>query len=575
MSYTVGIDLGTTNSVVAVVGADGQPRVLEHNGERIVPSVVAVDEAGKLLVGSEARNYLPVDPDNAVRSVKRAMGTDQRFFLRGQEYSPQQISACILRKLRALAAAALGEPVNKAVITVPAYFTDQQRVATKEAGELAGLDVVRIINEPTAAALAYSVNRDIGQRVLVYDLGGGTFDVSLVQIDGSMVEVLATAGHNRLGGDDFDQRLVDYATDRFARAHAYDLRQDKRALARLAMTAEQAKKRLSDHPFARWHEPFIATVNGAPLHIDEELARERFEELIDDLLAETIACVDRVMADADCRPRNIDKVLLVGGSTRIPAVKRLLADHLSQQPSGEIHPDECVALGAAVQGAIIAGADIDAILVDVTAHSLGIAAAAFAGDRLIVDRFSPVIPRNTVIPTEKAQVYTTLSDNQDTVEVKVYQGEHSTASDNEILGEFLLEGLPERSAGDVQVVVTFGMDVNGILQVSAEERSTGKSANITVRDMRARMSAYDQAVEEAAVSALWESEGSESAAGATSETTQALLRRASQVAEERPKDKAGEIRALVAEIEALLAGADPDLAELEDLEEELLDMLEE
>ncbi|HHT26611.1 MAG TPA: Hsp70 family protein [Firmicutes bacterium] len=567
MSRTIGIDLGTTNSVAAVIGDNGRPYVLEYGGERIVPSVVAVDDQGKLLVGKEAKHYLPLDPDNAVRSVKRAMGGTESFSLRGQAYSPQQISALILRKLRSLAEEALGEPVERAVITVPAYFTDQQRIATREAGELAGLEVVRIINEPTAAALAYGADRDDGQRILVYDLGGGTFDVSLVQVEGGLVEVLATAGNNRLGGDDFDQRLVDYVSDRFEREHDYNLRENKRAIARLTAAAEEAKIHLSDFPFARIRADFIATVEEKPLHLDQELSRARFEELIKDLLADTMSCIDQVLNDANCTPKQIDKVLLVGGSTRIPAVRELIADHLGIDPAGDIHPDECVALGAAVQAAIIDGLDVDSVLVDVTAHSLGVAARIPGG--YLEEYHSVIIPRNTVIPTVKAEVYRPSYDYQETVQIRIYQGENPVASENELLGQFDLTDLPQRPAAEVDIVVTFSMNVDGILQVTAEERSTGRSADITVRDMRAKMSAHEKTMAESAVNRLWDTQG------AGSKSTRALIERARQVVEEMEEEEIkDEIIAVVKEIKVLLSEPDYDEDELGRLEDELLDLLE-
>jgi molecular chaperone DnaK len=581
----IGIDLGTTNSAAAVVTEAGRPVMLSANGFTLVPSVVALDENGKLLVGRPARNYLPVDPNNAVRSVKRAMGTDQLFSLEGKDYTPQQISALILRQVKAVAEEALGQAVTQAVITVPAYFSDEQRTATREAGELAGLEVVRIINEPTAAALAYSTGRDIGQRVLVYDLGGGTFDVSLVQIDGSMVEVLATAGNNRLGGDDFDNRILDYIADRFKREHGVDLREDLRARTRLTLAAEEAKIRLSDHPFARIRQEFVATVEDTPRHLDEELSRERFVELIDDLLEDTMTCVGQVLRDARCRPREIDQVLLVGGSTRIPAVRARLARYFGQEPAGDINPDECVALGAAVQAAIVAGADVDSVLVDVTAHSLGIAVAEILGGRLYPNRYSVVIPRNTVIPAEKAEVYYTVHNNQQTVEIKVYQGEAPIASENQELGQFLLEGLPPRPAGEVEVVVSFNLSVDGILQVRAEERSGGKSADITVRDMRNRMSEQTKAEQEATVASLWETSAgaadAEEDVEGTSEmaiapATQALLLKAREVAAQRSDEERDKILSLVEQIEELLQdGEEPDADELGQLEDELIDLLEE
>jgi molecular chaperone DnaK len=565
----MGIDLGTTNSVVAVVGDDGHPRILEAGGERIIPSVVAVTGKGETLVGAAARNYLPVDPENAVRSAKRSMGTTDLFPLAGETYTPQQISALVIRKLKALAETALGESVTRAVITVPAYFSDQQRIATREAGELAGLEVVRIINEPTAAALAYSSGRDIGRRVLVYDLGGGTFDVSLVQIDGSIVEVLATAGHNRLGGDDFDRRIVDEIAEKFATSAGVDLRGDVRALARLTAAAEQAKITLSDHPYARVQEDFIATGEGGEaLHLDEELSRQHFEELIDDLLGETIDLVDRVLKDAQCRPKGIDKILLVGGSTRIPAVRHRLTKHLRQEPAGEVHPDECVALGAAVQAAIIDGAPVDAILVDVTAHSLGIETVEFTGEEWLHDRYSVVIPRNSVIPCEKAEVYYTVRSGQEKVTINVYQGEHAVASMNDLLGTFSLENLPKRPAGEVEVLVTFAMGLDGIVQVTAEGRGTDRHAQIVVRDPRSRLDEADKAEAEAAVVALWEGTGQLDAA------TEALLSKAEAAAGEMDDAAKQQVLDLVAQIRSIHAeGIDEREEELDDLEEQLLDLL--
>ncbi|MBC7339142.1 MAG: Hsp70 family protein [Firmicutes bacterium] len=446
----------------------------------MLPSVVGLSPEGDLLVGHPARNQYVLYPERTIKSVKRVMGQDISLPLGDKRYTPPQISAFILERLRAIAASALGQDVRRAVITVPAYFTDGQRQATREAGELAGLEVVRIINEPTAAALAYGLERGGSQRVLVYDLGGGTFDVSVVEVSEGVVEVVATAGNNHLGGDDFDARLVDFLCRRFADRHGVDLRQDRRALARVTRAAEEAKIRLSTRPFTRVSEPFIAERNGQPLNLDEEISRAEFEKMIADLLEETVALVKRALQDAQLKPVDLDMVLLVGGSTRIPAVVELVRTHLGQLPHGEINPDECVALGAAIQAGIIAGEPLDMVFVDVAAHSLGIKVLGTQFGIIHPDVMSVIIPRNTAIPCSRAEVFTTVEDNQKAVTIKVYQGESMIASKNTLLGEFTLDGIPPMPAGKPEIVVQFDYDIDGIIHVSATERSTGKAKEITI-----------------------------------------------------------------------------------------------
>ncbi|HTD79707.1 MAG TPA: Hsp70 family protein, partial [Chloroflexota bacterium] len=445
MKSIVGIDLGTTFSLVATVD-QGRPRIITDQGERLIPSVVGfspgAEAEGKLLVGTPARNQAVLEPDNTVRSIKRKMGTDERVTLVGQPYTPQEISAFILRKLKQMAERDLGQAVERAVITVPAYFPDAARQATKDAGEIAGFEVARIINEPTAAALAYGLDRDVDQTVAVYDLGGGTFDVSIVELSQGVIEVRASHGNTRLGGDDFDELIVQHIADQFQAQHGVDLRQDRRALARVVRAAEQAKITLSDAPYARLVEEYIARESVLrPLHLDVELSRHEFEDLIRPLVRSTLDAVDRALKDAGLRARELHTVLLVGGSTRIPLVRQMLAEHLGQEPRTEVHPDEAVALGAAIQAASIAGEPISAVLVDVAAHSLGIETASIVLGHLVPGRYSVVIPRNTTIPCTKAEAFYTLTPDQDRAEIRVYQGDEPVVSRNTLLGQFTFEGI--------------------------------------------------------------------------------------------------------------------------------------
>ena len=480
MKPIAGIDLGTTNSETAII-REGRPFVVsDAAGEKIVPSFVGLSPTGEVLVGEPAHNQYVVSPERTIKSIKRKMGSDERISLAEQSYTPQEISAFILKRLKFMAEEFLGETIEQAVITVPAYFTDKQRQATKDAGEIAGLEVVRIINEPTAAALAYGLNREEDQFLIVYDLGGGTFDISVIEINSGVLEVRASRGDTKLGGDDFDEAIVKYIAEDFRQQHGVDLREDQRALARLTRAAERAKIELSDAPFAQIREEFIATKGNKPLHLEMEFERSRFEALISSMLESTIECIQQALEDASLSADEINKVLLVGGSTRIPLVSNMIEDIMQLQPHLEIDPDLCVAMGAGAQAGLIAGEPIDAVLVDVTPYSLGIETAEWRMGGPIPDRYNVIIRRNTPIPVSKSEVYTTLSPDQETVEIKVYQGEEPTASHNTLLGEFFMEGVKKTARGQPEIVVNFDYDMNGIVSVSAQDKQTEKEQKITV-----------------------------------------------------------------------------------------------
>ncbi|MBN2045111.1 MAG: Hsp70 family protein, partial [Anaerolineales bacterium] len=488
MSKIVGIDLGTTNSGVAVV-RDGLPIMLPNGNERIIPSVVGYSSDQKWLVGTPARNQYVLDPENTVRSIKRKMGDDLRITLGGRSLSPQEISAFILRELKEISSCILGEDVSDAVITVPAYFSDAARQATRDAGRIAGFNVRRIINEPTAAALAYGLNGAEDQTVLVYDLGGGTFDVSLVELMGGIVEVRASHGDTQLGGDDFDLLLAEKIAAWFEETHGVKVRDDRRAFARILRAAEIAKIQLSAHPYVWIKEEYLAEKKGVPLHLEYEISRKDFEILIQPLLQKTLASIDQVILDSGVSSEQIQQVFMVGGSSYIPAVWELVANALDTEPHMSLNPEEVVALGASVQAAIIAGEPIDAILVDVTPHSLGIAVAQPFMGELISDRYKVLIRRNTTIPTTKEEEFYTVYPEQDTIRIEVYQGEYPVASDNTPLGEFLITGLePEKPGNPSAVTVQFDFDVNGLLKVTARDRKTGRQEAITVEASRARLS---------------------------------------------------------------------------------------
>ena len=472
MGKIIGIDLGTTNSCVAVFEG-GEPIVIPNpEGARTTPSVLAFSKTGERMVGQVAKRQAITNPDRTVISIKREMGSNYKKEIDGKAYTPQEISAMILQKLKADAEAYLGTPVTQAVITVPAYFSDAQRQATKDAGKIAGLEVLRIINEPTAAALAYGMDKESDQKILVFDLGGGTFDVSLLEIADGVFEVLATAGNNRLGGDDFDQRIIDWIADKFKAENGIDLRGDKMVVQRLKDAAEKAKIELSGVTSSNINLPFItATVNG-PLHFEATLTRAEFDRITADLVEKTVAPLQQVIRDAGISTSEIDKVLLVGGSTRIPAVQEAVKKYTGKEPFKGINPDECVALGAALQGGVLGGDVKDVLLLDVTPLSLGI--------ETLGGVFNKIIERNTTIPTKKSQVYSTAADGQTSVEVHVLQGEREMAAGNTTLGRFVLDGIPAAPRGVPQIEVTFDIDANGIVNVSAKDKGTGREQHITI-----------------------------------------------------------------------------------------------
>ena len=472
MSKIIGIDLGTTNSCVAVMEG-GEPVVIANSeGARTTPSVVGFTKTGDRLVGQVAKRQAITNPDNTVSSIKRQMGTDHKVTLNGKEYTPQQVSAMILQKLKADAEAYLGETVTEAVITVPAYFNDSQRQATKDAGTIAGLNVRRIINEPTAAALAYGVDKEDDQKIMVYDLGGGTFDVSIIEMGDGVTEVLATNGDTHLGGDDFDQRIIDWMADAFQTENGIDLRKDKMAAQRLKEAAEKAKIELSSAMSSQINLPFITADATGPKHLDMTLTRAKFNELTADLVDRTMSPVRKALQDAGLRPSDLKKVLMVGGSTRIPAVYDAVKKELNCEPFKGINPDECVAVGAAIQGGVLQGEVKGLLLLDVTPLSLGI--------ETLGGVCTKIIDRNTTIPTHKSQVFSTAADNQPSVEVNVLQGEREFARDNKSLGVFHLDGIAPAPRGVPQIEVTFDIDANGIVKVSAKDLGTGKEQNITI-----------------------------------------------------------------------------------------------
>ena len=472
MSKIIGIDLGTTNSCVAVMEG-GEPVVIANSeGARTTPSVVGFTKTGDRLVGQVAKRQAITNPDNTVSSIKRQMGTDHKVTLNGKEYTPQQVSAMILQKLKADAEAYLGETVTEAVITVPAYFNDSQRQATKDAGTIAGMNVRRIINEPTAAALAYGVDKEDDQKIMVYDLGGGTFDVSIIEMGDGVTEVLATNGDTHLGGDDFDQRIIDWMADAFQNENGIDLRKDKMAAQRLKEAAEKAKIELSSAMSSQINLPFITADATGPKHLDMTLTRAKFNELTADLVDRTMTPVRKALQDAGLRPSDLKKVLMVGGSTRIPAVYDAVKKELNCEPFKGINPDECVAVGAAIQGGVLQGDVKGLLLLDVTPLSLGI--------ETLGGVCTKIIDRNTTIPTHKSQVFSTAADNQPSVEINVLQGEREFARDNKSLGVFHLDGIAPAPRGVPQIEVTFDIDANGIVKVSAKDLGTGKEQNITI-----------------------------------------------------------------------------------------------
>ena len=490
MDEIVGIDLGTTNSEIAVY-RDGRPEILaDEQGRKILPSVVGVTEAGELLVGEEARNQWLLYPDRTIRSIKRRMGQAETVRMAGQDYAPQEISAIILKRLKEIAENRLDRPVRKAVITVPAYFSDTQRQATREAGEIAGLEVVRIINEPTAAALVYEAGQHQGKRILVYDLGGGTFDVSVVRIEEGVVEVISSHGNNHLGGDDFDQKIVAHILEHLKIKQGVDVSNEPRAMTRILRAAEAAKRHLSDHPYARIEEEYLTEADGKPVHLSLELARDEYEQMIAPYVEETLQAIHNALSAADLTASQVEEILLVGGATRTPMIRRRLLEVFAREPRGEVDADLCVAMGAAIQGAAIAGAEVSAVLVDVTPYTFGTSAIGELDGELYPYQYVPIIARNTPIPVRKSEAFFTAVDDQTAVDVKIYQGEAADALENIKIGEFRIEGLSKARAGN-PVVLDLAIDRDGILHVAALEKNTGLERRISIDQAVARYGAAE------------------------------------------------------------------------------------
>jgi len=486
----VGIDLGTTNSEIALY-VNGRPEILaDEQGRKILPSVVGVTEAGELLVGEEARNQLLLYPERTIRSIKRRMGQPGTVQMAGQDYTPQEISAIILKRLKTIAEARLGRDVRKAVITVPAYFSDTQRQATREAGEIAGLEVVRIINEPTAAALVYESGQHEGKRILVYDLGGGTFDVSVVRIEQGVVEVISSHGNNHLGGDDFDQKIVAHVLEHLKIKAGVDVADQPRAMARILRASEAAKRHLSDHPYARIEEEYLTERDGQPIHLSMELARDEYEQMIAPYVEETLQAIHIALKGADLTASQVEEILLVGGATRTPMITRRLHEVFGLKPRGEVDADLCVALGAAIEGASIGGTDVSAVLVDVTPYTFGTSALGELEGELYPYQFVPIIARNTPIPVRKSEAFYTVLDNQSEVDVRIYQGEDPDALRNIQIGQFHVEGLGRAPAGN-PVVIDLALDRDGILHVAAREKNTGLERRISIEQAVPRLGAAE------------------------------------------------------------------------------------
>ena len=582
MDTILGIDLGTTNSVVSIY-IDDKVRVLEEDGQRILPSIVGLDSDGKLLVGYPALNQWTLAPDRTVRSIKRKMGNDEAVKLGEQSYSPQEISAMILRTLKERAARQLGREVSKAVITVPAFFNDQQREATRQAGELAGLEVVRIINEPTAASLTYNSSPEGLERLLVYDLGGGTFDVSIVQIEQGVVEVLSSHGDTHLGGDDFDQLLLDHVCDKFKEEHDIDLRDSLVSKSRVLRAVEEAKKQLSFDPFVSLEEEFIAEKAGVPLHLNMELSRQEYETLIEPLLNKTLVCVDEALSDAKMSADKIDRVILVGGASRTPLVHQMLQDQLGQEIHAEIDPDLCVSMGAAIQGGMIAGVDVGPVLVDITPHTLGIHCLGWVHGFRSHYQFAPLIERNSALPASRSEVFSTTHDGQEVVRISVYQGEDEDVRHNEMVGDFTLEGLADVKEGN-QILVNFELDLNGILKVTAREKATGLAKQLTIDNATSRFRKLNQQEAESRLQAVFADsnvgEGTLQVSDLTSDSenlppevrqavtkAQTLLEKSESLIEEATAEDAEEIRQLTKQLRHAID--DRSLEGIKDMTEKL------
>jgi molecular chaperone DnaK (HSP70) len=566
----VGIDLGTTNSEIAI-WRNGRPELLgDAEGRVILPSVVGLSESGQVLVGEAARNQFLLYPERTVRSIKRRMGSDDRVRLGERDYTPQEISAIILTRLKEMAEDRLGRKISRAVITVPAYFSDAQRQATREAGEIAGLEVARIINEPTAAALVYEAAQDQGKRIVVYDLGGGTFDVSVVRIEGGVVEVISSHGNNHLGGDDFDQKIVDHVLAHLQASHGVDVSGRPQAMARILRSAEAAKKHLSAHPFARIEEEYLADIDGRPVNLDLELSRNDYEAMIMGFIEETLGAIHIALDSANLTASQVDEVLLVGGATRTPLIRRRLIEAFGREPRGEVDPDLCVAMGAAIQGAAIAGEKVSAVLVDVTPYTFGTSGVGELNDEPYPYVYFPIIPKNTPIPVRRSEVFYTIRDDQTAVDVQIYQGENEDAQENIKLGEFRVEGLSRTPSGN-PVILDLALDRDGILQVSAREKATGLERRITIDKALSRFDRdqLDEARER--IGSLFESRDADEGGWVANADLDALLEKATSALDDAGEEDRGEMIDLIEQIRDARSARDADA--LEEARGQLQDLL--
>lgn len=558
----IGIDLGTTNSEVAVV-QDGHAIVIEDAGRKILPSFVGIGENGEILVGEPAKNQYVLYPERTVKSIKRKMGEDVKVEMAGQQYTPQEISAIILKRLKAIAEAYLQQPVQKAVITVPAYFNDDQRQATREAGQIAGLEVVRVLNEPTAAALSYEAEQKSHKKVLVYDLGGGTFDVSVVGIEDNVVEVLASHGNNKLGGDDFDQKIVDHLVAHLKEKYGVELQNSRKVMARINRAAEAGKRALSDQPFITIEEEYLEQHEGAPVHLSLELSRETYEGMIADYIEETLEAVHIALEGAKLTASDIDEILLVGGSTRTPLVSHRLEEKFNLKPRAEVDPDLCVATGAAIQAGMIAGTNVTAssVLVDITPYTYGTSALGEFNGEMYPYKYVPIIEKNSTLPLTKTEVFFTLFDQQEKVDMRIYQGEDPDALNNHQIGQFMVEGLSKVPAGN-PILLTLNLDLDGILHVSAKEKRTGLEKSITIENAISRFEEGELAQAKERIGHLFgetvestATEGVETSAQATAQV-RVLVEKAERLLETASADDREEMVNLIETIKDAMAKQD-------------------